>query len=107
MIESDLIESLLKVPSQEFIVYKCLLGQEMQVLLKWLTNELVAQLLEERILCRLTLQEGEHTPRNSYNREVLVILTVVLRRPLQDAVHLSQVLLVSETLLCVSWNIDS
>ena len=47
MVERDLVESLLQFPSQKFIVNKCLFGQEMQVLLEWLSDEVLTQVLEE------------------------------------------------------------
>ena len=41
MVEVDFIESLLEVPSEQFVVNERLLGQEMQVLLEWLTDKMV------------------------------------------------------------------
>ena len=41
MVEGDFIESLLEVPSEQFVVNERLLGQEMQVLLEWLTDKVV------------------------------------------------------------------
>ena len=41
MVERDFIESLLEVPSEQFVVNERLLGQEMQVLLEWFTDKVV------------------------------------------------------------------
>ena len=62
MVEGDFIESLLEVPSEQFVVNERLLGQEMQVLLEWLSDEVLTQWLEETLLRSLALHEREHSP---------------------------------------------
>ena len=79
----------------------------MQVLLKGLGDKVLAQGLEEAHLGGLALEESEHAPRNADNREVLVILSVVLGCPFQDAMHLSQVLVVFKALFSVAWNVNA
>lgn len=79
----------------------------MQVLLEGLSDEVLTQRLEEAHLRGLALEEGEHAPRNADDREVLVILSVVLGCPFKDAVHLSQVLVVFKALFSVAWNVNA
>lgn len=55
VIEADLVESLLQVPSQKFIVNKCLPWKEMQVLLKCLTDEMLTNVFEKGGLRGLAL----------------------------------------------------
>ena len=107
MVESDLVEGLLEVPSQQLVINERLLRQEMQVLLEWFSYEVLAQRLEYTHLRGLGLEEGEHAPGDTDNREVLVFITVMLSRPLQDLMHLGQVLPVFEALFSVSGDVDS
>ena len=79
----------------------------MQVLLEGLSDEVLTQRLEEAHLRGLALKESKHAPRNADDREMLVILSVVLGWPFQDVVHLSQVLAVFKALFSVAWNINS
>ena len=107
MVESDLVEGLLEVPPQQLVINERLLRQEMQVLLERFSDEVLAQRLEETHLRGLALEECEHAPGDTDNREVLVILTVMLGRPLQDLMHLGQVLPVFEALFSVPGDVDS
>ena len=50
----------------------------MQVLLEGLSDEVLTQRLEEAHLRGLALKESKHAPRNADDREMLVILSVVL-----------------------------
>ena len=42
MVESDLVEGLLEVPTQQLVINECLFRQEMQVLLEWFSDEVLA-----------------------------------------------------------------
>ena len=79
----------------------------MQVLLEWLSDEVLTQWLEETLLRSLALEKSEHAPRDTNDREVLVLVAIVLRSPFQDVMHLSQVLIVFEALFGVAGNVDS
>ena len=98
MIESDFIKSLLQVPTQELVINERFLWQEMQVLLEGLADKVLAQRLEQAFLGGLTLEEGQHAPRDTHDWEVCLFLLVMLRCPLHDSVHLGQVLLIFKAL---------
>lgn len=107
VIESDLVKCLFQLPTKHLIVNKCLARQEMQVLLEGLADELLWQVLEEGQLRGLAAQEGEHAPRDAHDWEVSVIFPVVLRRPLHDAMHLGQVLVILIAQLGVTGDVDA
>ena len=55
--ESDLVEGLLEVPTEQLVVDECLLGQQVQVLLERFTDEMVAKATEDRKLGGLTAEK--------------------------------------------------
>lgn len=107
MVESDFIESLFEVPAQKLIIDERLLRQKMQVLLERLSDEVRAERLEQAILGGLTLEKGEHAPRDTHDWEMFVVFTVVLGSPLHDTLNLVHVLLIFIALFGITWDIDS
>jgi len=79
VIERNFVQCLLQFPSKKFIVNKCLLWQQVQVLLECLPDEMLLQVLEEGVLRGLAAQEGEHAPGDTNDWEVAIVLPVVLR----------------------------
>ena len=105
VVERDLVEGLLEVPAEQFVVDERLLGQEMQVLLQRLANEVVLQIREEALLIGLAAQEGHHAPADTNDGEMRLRLAVVLAGPVKDVLHLRQVSFVDVALLCVARNV--
>ena len=78
MVESDFIEGLFEVPPEKLIIDESFFWKEMQVLLEWLSDQMLSERLEQAILRGLALEQCEHAPRDTHNREVFVFLTVML-----------------------------
>jgi len=81
IIEGNLVKSLFKIGSVHFIVHKCLLGHEVQVLLECLANHLAFKCREFGFVTKLTLQKRKEAVRNTNHREVLALVHVVLLHP--------------------------
>lgn len=107
MVESDLVESFFEVKAVELIVHVRFFWQEMQVHLKSFANQMVIKIGENRSLGILTTKHSEHAVGDADNREMLVILQVVRASPFKDATYLSQVLLIFNAILGVSWDINT
>lgn len=107
MVESDVVEGLLEIPANQLIINECLLWQEMQVLLEGLTNEVLPEATEERLLRRLSLEEGEHAPGDADNREVLLVFKVLIGGELHDLTNCIQVLIIFVAFLRVTWDVHA
>ncbi len=78
MIESDLVEGLFELEATHAIIDKGFFGQEMQVLLKRLSDHLGLETSKEGLLGGLALKHGQHTPRDSHYGEVLLVVQVLV-----------------------------
>ena len=107
MVESDLVQGLFEFPAAQLIVDEGLFGQEMQVHLKRLSDKVATEILEDRWLSRLAAKKRKHTPWNTDNREMFIILQVVVAGPLKNAAHLCQVLIILEAKLSITGDIDA
>ena len=107
MVERDLVKGLLEFETDHFVVEECLLWQEMQVLLKRLSNQMVLKATKEGKLCGLGFQHGEHTPGDSHDWEVRIVLEVVVAGPAHNPSNTRQVLLVFVALLSITWDVNT
>lgn len=107
MIEGYAVECLFEVPADQLIVHEGFPRQEIEVLLKAFTDEMVIKVAEELCLAllQLALQKGKHAPRDANERVVLLIIKVLLRDKRHNRLDRIQVVLVLETILGVTGDV--
>ena len=105
--KADFVEGLLEVPPVHLVVHEALLGQEMQVLLERLADQVALQTAEDGPLGSLALQKCQHAPGDAHHGEVLLRVEVLLRGELQDVLNCRQVLVILVALLGVARDVDA
>jgi len=79
----------------------------MQVLLEWLANQVTVKATEDGFLLGLALQQGQHAPGDTHDREVERFVQVLLRAKRQNVAHCIQVLIILVAVFAVTWDVNS
>lgn len=107
VVKGDVVESLLKLETDHLVVSESFLWQEIQVLLKSLSDQVALDSLEEGFLSGLGAEHGKHSPGDANDGEVGILLHVVVTRPLHDSLYRLQVLLILVALFAITWDVET